>query len=76
MQDNMEPPFWYDGEESRDYEEIPLDTWVIREGTEIPIKSMRTSHIKNCIRMIVRKEGWREEFLKPLLVELINRNEL
>lgn len=49
--------------------------WKQKDGTKIPIKDMTTSHIKNCIKMIVRKE-WREEWLSELLKELIKRKEL
>lgn len=55
---------------------IDYSVWKMKEGIEIPIKQMKTSHIKNCIRTITRNEGWRKGYLKSLIIELVDRNEL
>lgn len=50
--------------------------WKTSNQSTIPITEMTTSHIKNCIKLIVRRNGWREGYLQFLVKELINRNEL
>lgn len=48
--------------------------WVARDGSAYHISKMKTSHIKNCIRMIQRSNGWRKQYLSVLLKELKSRN--
>lgn len=58
------------------YNEEDYSVWKTKTGNGIAIKDMTTSHIKNCIKLIVKRDGWREEYLPNLVKELINRNEL
>lgn len=48
--------------------------WVCRDGTMLTVSQMQTSHIKNCIALIMRKRNWRREFLPRLLLELDMRS--
>lgn len=52
-----------------------LTTWETKHLEIISISEMKTSHIKNCIKKIIR-EQWRGEYLWPLTKELIRRKEL
>lgn len=48
--------------------------WVAKDGTKYLISKMKTSHIKNCIRMIQRSNyHWRPEYMEPLIQELKKR---
>lgn len=48
--------------------------WKMFNGELIAIKDMTTSHIKNCIRMIYRKNGtWRHQYLRYFELELRRR---
>lgn len=49
--------------------------WVTRDGTEINIKDMTTSHIKNCINRII-KMNWRLDYLPLLQSELSKRQSI
>lgn len=56
---------------------VPCDTWTTKDGTEIPISEMTTSHIKNCIRMLNNVEnadGWIEVFKKELSRRIDNKD--
>ena len=45
--------------------------WTMKDGREIPIVLMQTSHIHHCIAKIVHsKKGWRFEYLPRLRAEL------
>lgn len=49
--------------------------WVTREGIEIKISEMKTTHIRNCIGMLTRRtDRWRKEYLPLLFGELEKRN--
>lgn len=51
-----------------------LPVWITNEGKYLYIKDMTTSHIKNCIKLIYKKNGtWRNGYLKYLKEELIKR---
>lgn len=53
---------------------ITYPVWRTREDELIPIKDMETSHIKNCIHMIHRKNGtWRHQYLRYFENELRRR---
>jgi|LGOV01.1.fsa_nt_gb hypothetical protein len=48
--------------------------WQIKSGEILKIKDMETSHITNCINLIVKSEyKWRERFLNNLKKELEER---
>lgn len=51
--------------------------WVTKDGKEINIRDMATSHLKNSINLIKKSidknKPWRLEFLIPMLVELKQR---
>lgn len=37
------------------YESMPLyDVWTMKDGSEIEVKDMKTSHIHNCIKILER----------------------
>lgn len=51
-----------------------LPVWITNEGKYLYIKDMTTSHIKNCIKLIYKKNGtWRNGYLKYLKEELVRR---
>lgn len=51
-----------------------LPVWITNDGRYLYIKDMTTSHIKNCIKLIYKKNGtWRNGYLKYLKKELIRR---
>lgn len=56
--------------------------WIMRDGQEIEIKDMETSHIINSLNMILKicnKEGWKAtnyNIYNRLRQELNNRNKL
>lgn len=56
------------------WDDVDNDIWRMAGGTRIAIKDMKTSHIKNCLKMIYRSNGsWRREYLPALQKELIKR---
>ena len=56
---------------------ISIPAWRMADGNLIAIRDMETSHIKNCIKMIYRKNGtWRHQYLKYFETELKIRKEL
>ena len=51
-----------------------VPAWEQQNGKIIAIKDMETSHIKNCIHMIHRKQGaWRRQYLRYFENELRRR---
>lgn len=47
--------YWYDGSDN-DTDRYGSQYWAKRDGSDILIKDMKTSHIINCIRMLHKKE--------------------
>ena len=53
---------------------ISIPAWRMADGNLIAIRDMETSHIKNCIKMIYRKNGtWRRQYLRYFETELRKR---
>ena len=53
---------------------ISIPAWRMSDGNLIAIRDMETSHIKNCIKMIYRKNGtWRRQYLRYFEAELRKR---
>lgn len=53
---------------------ISIPAWRMADGNLIAIRDMETSHIKNCIKMIYRKNGtWRHQYLRYFEAELRKR---
>ena len=53
-----------------------MKTWVTKDGTEIPIKKMETSHIKNAMYMLEKRwPDYLPEVYDDLEEELINRGD-
>ena len=53
---------------------ISIPAWRTADGNLIAIQDMDTSHIKNCIKMIYRKNGtWRHQYLRYFETELRKR---
>jgi len=44
--------------------------WKCADGRLVRIDQMERSHILNCMALIVRKRGWRREWLKYFELEL------
>ena len=58
-------------------EYISIPAWRTADGNLIAIRDMETSHIKNCIKMIYRRNGtWRPQYLKYFETELRIRKKL
>ena len=56
---------------------ISIPAWRMRDGKLIAIRDMKTSHIKNCIKMIYRSNGtWRHQYLRYFEAELRKRKYL
>lgn len=49
--------------------------WITKDGRRYLVRQMETGHIVNCIRMIQRNPGWRDEYLDRLLLELAIRDD-
>lgn len=53
--------------------------WVCKDGTEIPLSEMTTSHLNNCVAMIKRSvkfnKTWRVDALPYLYEELSKRKD-
>nr|DAI45589.1 MAG TPA: hypothetical protein [Bacteriophage sp.] len=55
-------------------EYISIPAWRMADGNLIAIRDMETSHIKNCIKMIHRKNDvWRHQYLEYFEAELLKR---
>ena len=58
----------------KDIEYISLPAWRMKDNSLIAIKDMKTSHIKNCIKMIYRSNSkWRHQYLRFFEEELRER---
>lgn len=58
----------------QDIEYISIPAWRMADGELIAIRDMKTSHIKNCIKMIYKKNGnWRHQYLRYFEDELRRR---
>ena len=54
------------------YPHNPL--WVTEDGEKLRIEDMSTKHIKNCLKLIYKRNGnWRREFIRPFECELRRR---
>ena len=53
------------GEELARSEDDP--TWTMRDGTRIKVSNMTTSHVRNALAMLKRKEAALDEFFPSLL---------
>ncbi|MDY2736729.1 hypothetical protein [Intestinibacter sp.] len=61
----------------RDIEYISIPAWRMANGELIAIRDMKTSHIKNCIKMIYRSNGtWRHQYLRYFEAKLRKRKYL
>lgn len=47
--------------------------WTTKDGSFIPYQRMGTTHLVNCRNLILKKNGWRREFLKYINRELKTR---
>jgi hypothetical protein len=47
-----------------------IRSWLTARGELIPLNKMERSHILNCINLILRKNGWRRDWLPALYLEL------
>jgi hypothetical protein len=47
--------------------------WQLKDGSKIPLKKMSITHLQNCINMIDRRNGWREQWKIHLVGELKSR---
>lgn len=45
---------------------VPGKYWTTRDGTEIPVKEMTETHIRNCMRKIGEDDPWYAEFREEL----------
>lgn len=57
-------------------EYIGIPAWRMKDGELIALQDMDTSHIKNCIKMIHRNNGWRSQYLPYFGRELHRRGQL
>lgn len=61
-------------ESELEVEFISIPAWRMADGNLIAIQDMDTSHIKNCIKMIYRRNGnWRHQYLRYFEEELRKR---
>lgn len=47
--------------------------WICKNGRKLPVSNMGTRHIKNCLNLMDKHPGWREEFRERLELELLIR---
>lgn len=55
---------------------VPCNTWTTKDGREIPLKEMTTSHIKNCIKFLEEipyADGWVIKFEEELKERKLRR---
>jgi hypothetical protein len=45
---------------------VPGKYWTTRDGTEIEVKEMTETHIRNCMRKIGKDDPWYAEFCEEL----------
>lgn len=48
------------------YNDMRAGIWTMRDGTEIAVTDMTTSHIRNCMRMVGTKHEWYRVFAEEL----------
>lgn len=53
--------YYYDA-----YVRMQAVIWTMRDGTEIAVADMTTTHIRNCMRMVGESHGWYEVFENEL----------
>jgi hypothetical protein len=44
--------------------------WKCRDGRVLRVSQMSDSHLANAIRLILRSNGWRRDYLPRLLLEV------
>jgi hypothetical protein len=49
------------------------DFWSQKDRSLIALTSMKESHIRNCLRMIHRRDNWRRGWITPFAEELERR---
>jgi hypothetical protein len=48
--------------------------WVTKDGQQLLVSQMETSHVRNCIAKIERsRKNWRRSYLSRLKLELVIR---
>lgn len=48
------------------YNSMQAGIWTMRDGTEIAVMDMTTTHIRNCMRMVGKNNGWYSVFADEL----------
>lgn len=48
------------------YNNMQSGIWTMRDGTEIAVTDMTTSHIRNCMRMVGKNCDWYKVFADEL----------
>lgn len=45
---------------------VPSDTWKTKDGRKIKLSKMTEQHIKNCMRLVGKDDGWYGVFYREL----------